>query len=95
MAEVPATSSPPENLERDTADRGDDAEMGDTEENTSRPQETSSSTLDHEFHPTDSQPITSTPHQNRKDATLKEFLSKMDDYAPIVCMTPVQHCVLY
>lgn len=23
-------------------------------------------------------------HQNRKDATLREFLSKMDDYAPIV-----------
>jgi hypothetical protein len=25
--------------------------------------------------------------QTRKDATLKEFLSKMDDYAPIVCLS--------
>ena len=25
---------------------------------------------------------------NRKDASLKEFLSKMDDYAPIVKLTP-------
>ncbi|OAG36182.1 hypothetical protein AYO21_09650 [Fonsecaea monophora] len=26
----------------------------------------------------------SLPHQNRKDVTLREFLSKMDDYAPII-----------
>lgn len=24
----------------------------------------------------------------RKDASLKDFLSKMDDYAPIVCSSP-------
>lgn len=24
----------------------------------------------------------------RKDASLKDFLSKMDDYAPIVCLSP-------
>lgn len=26
-------------------------------------------------------------HGNRKDVTLREFLSKMDDYAPIVCIS--------
>ena len=28
-------------------------------------------------------------HHNRKDVTLREFLSKMDDYAPIVRNTPL------
>jgi transcription initiation factor TFIID subunit 10 len=35
-------------------------------------------------------PVATAPEpkiQTRKDATLKEFLSKMDDYAPIVSQT--------
>ena len=48
-------------------------------------QDHSSSTMDHDFDPqTDTQPSQHAPHHNRKDVTLREFLSKMDDYAPIV-----------
>lgn len=42
----------------------------------------------------ETQPATATAtassllQQNRKDVTLREFLSKMDDYAPIVCVRP-------
>lgn len=62
-----------------------DTDMGDTGENTTAPApEPSSSTLDHEPMQTDTQPTSSLPNQNRKDTTLREFLSKMDDYAPIV-----------
>jgi hypothetical protein len=62
-----------------------DADMDDPqEENAAHPQEPSSSTLDHEPTQTETQLTTSLPHQNRKDTTLREFLSKMDDYAPIV-----------
>src|SRR5271168_2874686 len=65
-------------------DRDLDAEMEDTQEATTHTQDPSSSTLDHEATQTESQPTSSLPHQNRKDTTLREFLSKMDDYAPIV-----------
>ena len=66
-------------------DRDLDAEMEDTQEDvTAHVQDPSSSTLDHEATQTESQPTSSLPHQNRKDTTLREFLSKMDDYAPIV-----------
>ncbi len=64
-------------------------------------QNASSSTLDHE-HTTQNdtqqqqQPTSSSSHgpaPSRKDASLKEFLSKMDDYAPIVrpAITPILH----
>jgi len=46
----------------------------------------SSATMDHEPSQPDAQPATSAAQQSRKDATLREFLSKMDDYAPIVCL---------
>jgi hypothetical protein len=66
-------------------DRDLDAEMEDTQEDaTAHTQDPSSSTLDHEVTQTETQPTSSLPHQNRKDTTLREFLSKMDDYAPIV-----------
>jgi hypothetical protein len=66
-------------------DRDLDADMEDPqEENTKQTQDLSTSTLDHEPTQTETQPTNSTPHQNRKDTTLREFLSKMDDYAPIV-----------
>ena len=68
-----------------------DAEMEETQAtaNTSadrNPHEASSGTLENEFTQSETQPATTTglPHQNRKDVTLREFLSKMDDYAPIV-----------
>jgi len=48
-------------------------------------QDHSSSTMDHDYNPqTEAQSSHHAPHHNRKDATLREFLSKMDDYAPIV-----------
>jgi hypothetical protein len=63
-----------------------DAEMDDAQEDAAaHTQEPSSSTLEHEPTQTETQPTTSLQHQNRKDTTLREFLSKMDDYAPIVC----------
>lgn len=66
-------------------DRDLDADMEDLqEENTKQTQDLSTSTLDHEPTQTETQPTSSAPHQNRKDTTLREFLSKMDDYAPIV-----------
>lgn len=77
-----------------------DAEMADTntqEASTTtarNPNEVSSGTLDHEFTQSETQPATATattssglPHHNRKDVSLREFLSKMDDYAPIVSVT--------
>jgi hypothetical protein len=47
-------------------------------------QDHSSSTMDHD-HNVQAQSSGNAPHHNRKDATLREFLSKMDEYAPIVC----------
>jgi hypothetical protein len=63
-------------------------------------QDTSSSTLDHEpTTQTDTQqqqkqeqeqpnPTSNGPPPSRKDASLREFLGKMDDYAPIVSPNP-------
>jgi hypothetical protein len=53
------------------------------------PNEASSGTLDHDFTQSETQPAETTTtsglaNQNRKDVTLREFLSKMDEYAPIV-----------
>ena len=67
-----------------------DAEMENTQDTTTasrNPNENSSATLDHEFTQSEPQPAapgSSLPHHDRKDVTLREFLSKMDDYAPIV-----------
>jgi hypothetical protein len=62
-----------------------DADMEDPQEDvTTHTQDPSSSTLDHEPTQPETQPTSSLPHMNRKDTTLREFLSKMDDYAPIV-----------
>jgi hypothetical protein len=62
-----------------------DADMEDPQEDaTTHTQDPSSSTLDHEPTQPETQPTNSLPHLNRKDTTLREFLSKMDDYAPIV-----------
>ncbi|KAK5560810.1 hypothetical protein LTR46_001118 [Exophiala xenobiotica] len=53
------------------------------------PNEASSGTLDHDFTQSETQPAETTTtsglaNQNRKDVTLREFLSKMDEYAPII-----------
>jgi hypothetical protein len=49
-------------------------------------QDHSSSTMDHDYNPhPEGQTSQTAPHHNRKDATLREFLGKMDEYAPIVC----------
>lgn len=67
-------------------DRDFDAEMEDPPEDaTTHTQEPSSSTVDNEPTQPETQLTSGPPHQNRKDTTLREFLSKMDDYAPIVC----------
>ena len=80
------------------ADMDIDAEMADTTQEastTARNPEVSSGTLDHEFTQSETQPATQAAtttsglaHHNRKDVTLREFLSKMDDYAPIVRSNP-------
>ena len=89
MAE-PSDTTVPKPAEMDV-----DAEMEDTQDtsaaaggaNTNR-NETSSATLDHDFTQSETQPATggvsSLLNNNRKDVTLREFMSKMDDYAPIV-----------
>ena len=61
-----------------------DAEMTDTQ-NASAPH-ANGANIDPEYPAQqEHQPTTTGPHHNRKDATLREFLSKMDDYSPIVC----------
>jgi hypothetical protein len=48
-------------------------------------QDNSSATMDHDYNPQpEAQASQHASHHNRKDATLREFISKMDDYAPIV-----------
>merc|ERR1711939_423338 len=60
-----------------------DTEMADTSLNTSTTANgVSASNPDPDLQ--DSQPPATAAQQNRKDATLREFLSKMDDYAPII-----------
>ena len=84
MADPPALST---SLDSDDHgnDRDPDADIEGAQDSTVlHAQDVSSSTLDHETQPADNQaPLPSAQH-NRKDATLREFLSKMDDYAPIV-----------
>lgn len=74
-----------------------DAEMADNTQETAAEgsstqrnnPEASSGTLDNEFTQSETQPTATTSagaQQNRKDITLREFLSKMDDYAPIVSL---------
>jgi hypothetical protein len=55
--------------------------------------ENSSATMDHDYNPQpEAQTSQHSSHHNRKDATLREFISKMDDYAPIVrASLPAQH----
>jgi len=74
----------------------DDAEMEDVAQDTTSgtaqdPAARSSSTLDNEptqpgtsTDPTQTQTQSTLSQQSRKDVTLREFLSKMDDYAPII-----------
>lgn len=56
---------------------------------TSAPRNPNEAVVDSEFTQPETQPTTTSglAHQNRKDVTLREFLSKMDDYAPIVRTT--------
>ena len=85
MADPPDASPSAPAPGNDNVDRDLDADMQDTQDDSATHlQEASSSTMDHELQHGDSQPTTSFSHQNRKDTTLREFLSKMDDYAPIV-----------
>lgn len=85
-APAPAIGKP----ENPDGDADVDAEMEDVNQDTTA-QNTSSGTLDNDLSATqqasDTQQTGSTLlHQNRKDVTLREFLSKMDDYAPIVSL---------
>lgn len=90
-------SSPPAPNRSTEQDPDVDAEMEDaTQDNEAAPTNDRSSTLDHDHTNTNTaadptQPSNphsnsqSNPHlQSRKDVTLREFLSKMDDYAPII-----------
>jgi hypothetical protein len=83
---TPADPSANDSIKDPELDVDIDAEMTDTQ-NASAPNANgaSSSNIDPEYPPqADNQQPTGGPHHNRKDATLREFLSKMDDYAPIV-----------
>ncbi len=90
MAESSEKSPQAAGASKEDIDKDLDADMNDVgEETTAQAPEASTSTLDHEPVQTDTQPTGSLPHQNRKDTTLREFLSKMDDYAPVVrSLTP-------
>ncbi|KAK4941465.1 hypothetical protein LTR10_018609 [Elasticomyces elasticus] len=86
-------SSPPSMPEPADTTMDIDAEMADTTQDASttvRNPEASSGTLDNEFTQSETQPAATATttsglaHHNRKDVTLREFLSKMDDYAPII-----------
>lgn len=80
-------SSPLPQPDDQPVDQGADIDMSLTDfpdDRARNGQDNSASTLEHEYLQTETQPTTSTPHHNRKDATLREFLSKMDDYAPII-----------
>ena len=80
------TAQPTDEQTNNVDPPAEDAEMEDAEENVVvNPEERSSQTMDHEDKPAEAEPVPSLPHRNRKDATLREFLSKMEDYAPIVC----------
>lgn len=74
------------------ADVDVDAEMVDTQDEPAQPRnpnEISSTTLDHDDPQPETQPApgaSGLAQHDRKDVTLREFLSKMDDYAPIVCL---------
>ncbi|KIV93848.1 hypothetical protein PV10_05032 [Exophiala mesophila] len=67
-----------------------DAEMADTQDAPAQPRnpnETSSTNLDNEYSQPETQSapgVAGLAHHDRKDVTLREFLSKMDDYAPII-----------
>ena len=77
----------------DAVDVDVDAEMADNQDAPAEPRnpnETSSTNLDNEYTQPDNQSAPGAAglaHHDRKDVTLREFLSKMDDYAPIVCLT--------
>jgi hypothetical protein len=91
----PAASDAPKDPEIDV---DIDAEMTDTKPATApNANGASSSNIDPDYPPQqDNQPSTSSLHHNRKDATLREFLSKMDDYAPVVRLSfrkPLNHCL--
>jgi hypothetical protein len=85
-SEMPGGDSAAQNVDLD-------AEMQDagTQDSTARQNENAdldmTTQADTQQAPTGSAP-SNLSHHNRKDVTLREFLSKMDDYAPIVLLPP-------
>ena len=86
-AENSAGDAPPPQPATTEGDVDLDAEMADTQANTSAAANGATSNPDQEMQDSEPAPAT-TAQQNRKDATLREFMSKMDDYAPIVDFNP-------
>lgn len=86
-AEKSAGDVPPPQASTTEGDVDLDAEMADTQANTSATANGAASNPDQEMQDSQSAP-TAAAQQNRKDATLREFMSKMDDYAPIVRFAP-------
>jgi hypothetical protein len=80
-ADLPADNVPSADAD---ADVDVDAEMTDAQNASGPIANGISSTVEPDSAP--EQPSTTASHHNRKDATLREFLSKMDDYAPIVSL---------
>ncbi|EXJ94361.1 hypothetical protein A1O1_02755 [Capronia coronata CBS 617.96] len=100
MSSPPSMPEQGEPATRDIeADADVDTEMANTQDdgagtagpaNRAHNEAASSATVDHNSTQSETQPATATAtasnllQQNRKDVTLREFLSKMDDYAPII-----------
>lgn len=88
-AETTSGDAPPPLASTTEGDLDGDAEMTETQANASASASATAngapSNPDQDMQEPQAPP-TST-QQNRKDATLREFISKMDDYAPIVCST--------
>lgn len=84
MSSPPPAEASTENAQPEAdVDVDIDAEMTDTQNASGTIANGTSSTVEPDS-VQETQPSTTGPHHNRKDATLREFLSKMDDYAPIV-----------
>lgn len=82
----PTPNAAPEEAPKDNElDADVDAEMTDSQVPAAPTTNGPSSNVEPDYtQQQETQATSNASHHNRKDATLREFLSKMDDYAPIV-----------
>jgi hypothetical protein len=87
----PSTTTLPDASSKDATSVTEPGDAGVDAEMTDNAPPAGGNTLVNGTSPTADQDMTeaqapSQPQHNRKDATLREFLAKMDDYAPIVSL---------